>query len=486
MIKLEDMCICSDAILRDALVKIDKNAQGLLFVVVERKLLGVITDGDIRRSILSGKTIEDKITTIYNENCVYLPKSASLKKIQDTINEKIKVIPLVDGDGNIVDFASVSRLNRIPVLEPLLGGNELEYVSECVKTNWISSQGAFVGKFENHVREYTGSKYVLAVSNGTVALSLALSALNIGPGDKVIVPNLTFGASVNSIISVGAIPIIVDVDIDDWNISLDKIRDAIELGATAIMPVHIYGNPCKMHEIVELAKKNDLFVIEDCAEALGSSINGQHVGTFGDAGTFSFFGNKVITCGEGGAIIFKSKSTYEKAKILRDHGMEPGRRYYHLYPGYNYRITNLQAAIGCAQFEQLDLFQKKRKEIYSWYNEFLSEKDYFDYQVVDSKSEVSYWLYTIKFKNELDVCRNEVVSRLSNFGIDTRPMFFPMDEMPAFKSFEHFLNGNTKAISFKSISLPTSVYLTRNDVYYIVGKFFEVIDSILESKFAER
>ena len=217
MIELEDMCIDYKTVLRDALVKMDKNAQGLLFVVDDLKLLGVITDGDVRRAMISGKTVDEPLTEIYNPNFKYLNQTASAESIQESLSDKIKVIPLVDNRGNIVDFSSIYRLHRIPVLEPLLGGNELQYVTECIKTNWISSQGKYVKKFEDEVKAYTGSKYALAVSNGTVALHLALVSLGIGSGDEVIVPDITFGATLNAVVLAGAKPVIIDVDTNTYH-----------------------------------------------------------------------------------------------------------------------------------------------------------------------------------------------------------------------------------------------------------------------------
>ena len=482
MIELVDLCINHESLLREALVKMDQNAQGLLFVVDNHKLLGVITDGDARRSIISGKTIDDSISSIYNRDCEYLSHNASVEEIQASLSNRIKVIPLVDGNGNVVDFSSVYRLHRIPVLEPLLGGNELEYVTECITTNWISSQGKYVKKFEEEVENYTGSKYALAVSNGTVALHLALVSLGIGAGDEVIVPDITFGATLNAIVLAGAKPVLIDVDESTWNISIELLKEHITPKTKAIMPVHIYGVPCNMPEILELAKSNELLVVEDCAEALGSSINGKHVGTFGDIGTFSFFGNKVITCGEGGAIIFNDEEIYNKAKILRDHGMAPGKRYWHEVVGFNYRLTNLQAAVGCAQFEQLAGFREKRKMIFSWYEKYLLASSLFDVQSLDAGYESSYWLFTLRLKEHSQIERDDLITKLAKVGIDSRPIFYPMSQMPPFKEYEKHLLGTSEIISATGISLPTSVYLTEEEVLSISTEVLNCIDSTIHLK----
>jgi len=482
MTMLKDLCVDHNAILRDALIQMDKNAQGLLFVVDGKKLLGVITDGDVRRAILSGKTIQDSISFIYNNNYKYLPHTATVEKIQMCLSNKIKVIPLVDDEHNIVDFSSAYRLHRIPVLEPLLGGNELEYVTECITTNWISSQGKYVQQFEEEVKSYTGSKYALAVSNGTVALHLALVSLGIGPGDEVIVPDITFGATLNAVVLAGATPVIIDVEEKTWNMSVELLRNVITDKTKAIMPVHIYGVPCNMPAIMELAKSHNLLVVEDCAEALGSSINGKHVGTFGDIGTFSFFGNKVITCGEGGAIIFNDEEAYEKAKVLRDHGMTPGKRYWHDVVGFNYRLTNLQAAVGCAQFEQLANFREKRKNIFSWYNEYLLSSGYFEVQELTDGYEPSYWLFTAKLKKNSLIERDDLIDKLSKVGVDTRPVFYPMSQMPPFVKYDKLLIGSSINISAEGISLPTSVYLTESDIKHISSEIIKSIDGYINFK----
>ena len=480
MIELADLCVNYKTVLRDALVKMDQSAQGLLFVVDNSKLLGVISDGDVRRALISGKTIHDSIADIYSRNCKYLPHTASIEDIQQNLNKKIKIIPIVDDKGNVVDFSSIYRLHRVAILEPLLGGNELEYVTDCIKTNWISSQGKYVTKFEEEIKAYTGCEHVLAVSNGTVALHLALVSLGIGLGDEVIVPDITFAATLNAVLLAGAKPVIIDVEMDTWNMSIDLLRKHVTPKTKAIMPVHIYGVPCNMPEIMDIAGKNNILVIEDCAEALGSSISGKHVGTFGDIGTFSFFGNKVITCGEGGAVIFNDLDTYHKAKVLRDHGMTPGKRYWHDVVGFNYRLTNLQAAVGCAQFEQLDGFREKRKQIFSWYEKYLLTSSFFDLQTLFDGYESSYWLFTVRLKAHNLIERDNLVEKLAKLGIDTRPVFYPMSHMPPFKAYKKYLAGVSDIISATGISLPTSVYLTEEDIIKISEEILSCIDSSVQ------
>ena len=337
---LKIMIISIDSTIRDAIETINNNSQGVCFVVENKtKFKGLITDGDVRRAFLSGAENNSSIKGYMKTDALTLSISASPIEIQKSLSSMIKHIPLIDSEGNIKDYVSNNHFQRIPLAEPLLLGNEINYVNECLKTNWISSKGKFVDEFEKEFSNYHNMPHALAVSNGTVALSLALEALGIGKDDEVIVPDLTFAASINAIIHSGATPVLVDVNLETWTLDVRQFEKAISPKTKAVMPVHLYGHPSEMDEIVEIAKKNKLFIVEDCAEALGSKINNKIIGTFGDANCFSFFGNKTITTGEGGMILFKDQKIAQKARILRDHGMNPERRYWHDVIGYNYRMT---------------------------------------------------------------------------------------------------------------------------------------------------
>ncbi len=328
---------------------LDFTAMGIVFVTNKNgQLGGVLTDGDIRRALLKNLSLKDTVNEIMNKDFVSLPVDTDNSTILEHINDRVKIIPLVDAEMLLVDYASIHKIRRIPIASPLLTGNELAYVTDCIKTNWISSQGKYVREFEALFSQYHDNMASLAVSNGTVALHLALVALGIAKGDEVIVANLTFAASVNAILYTGAIPVLADVDPVTWNIDVNKVKDLITPRTKAIMPVHLYGHPCDMDEIMQIAKEHKLSVIEDCAQGLGSLYKDKPVGIFGDAATFSFYGNKTVTTGEGGMILFRNKQVAERAATLRDHGMQKTRRYWHAEIGYNYRLTNLQAAIGAS------------------------------------------------------------------------------------------------------------------------------------------
>jgi perosamine synthetase len=255
---------------------------------------------------------------------------------------------------------------KIPVYQPSLKGNEKKYVNECLDSTWISSKGKFVNQFENAFAEYVGVKHAATVSNGTVAIHLALLALGIGEGDDVIVPTLTYIASVNSIAYTGANPVFVDSLQDSWQIDPADVVKKITPRTKAIMAVHLYGHPCDMDALMEICKKHDLFLIEDCAEAIGTLYKGKHVGTFGDISTFSFFGNKTITTGEGGMVVTNDETLHDRSLHFKGQGLAKHRQYWHDVIGYNYRMTNICAAIGLAQLEQIEqvLIEKKKSSRY--------------------------------------------------------------------------------------------------------------------------
>lgn len=357
----------------------------------------------------------------------------------------------------------------IPIMKPNLSGNELKYVTNCVETEWISSQGYYVTKFEELVGEYIGSPYALAVSNGTVALHLALVSLGIGEGDEVIVPDMTFAASINAILHAGATPVLVDVDKDTFNISVSEILNVIDEKTKAIMPVHLYGNPCDMDAINKIAEEYDLIVIEDAAEAFGSEYKGKKVGGLSDASTFSFYGNKTITTGEGGIIVFKDREVYEYASILRDHGMRKDRRYWHDYLGYNYRMTNLQAAVGVAQMERIESIIIRKTVIANYYLERFRDVKELEIPKNDiEKSLNTYWLFTF-LVNET-TSREDFRKYLTDKGIETRPTFISAHEMPPYTQLKRGEVPNSKLISQKGVSIPSYIDLKDTELEYIANQ----------------
>jgi perosamine synthetase len=436
MIELQSLMIQSNATIRCALESLNKSGLATLFVVNnENVLLGILTDGSIRRSLLSNYDLDCSVIDVMKSEFISFPVETDNAIILSAINDSIKVIPLTDENNRLVDYASINKIRRISIAAPLLTGNELAYVTDCIKTNWISSQGKYVRLFEDMFSKYHNNFFSVAVSNGTVALHLALVALGIGEGDEVIVPDLTFAASANAVIYSGANPVLIDIAPDSWNLNIDKLEEVVSSRTKAIMPVHLYGNPCDMEPILAFAKKYNLFVLEDCAEALGSFYNNQPVGVFGDAATFSFYGNKTITTGEGGMVLFKDKSVAVRAEMLRDHGMRKTKRYWHEEVGFNYRLTNIQAAIGVAQFERLSEFVAAKRRIAKCYNEVLIKSGYFQLPGEESNTINSYWLYTCLVNKTAPFTRDQLMNYLNNLGVETRPVFFPLHIMPPYSKF---------------------------------------------------
>lgn len=358
---------------------------------------------------------------------------------------------------------------KYPVYQPSLGDKEKENVMECLNSTWISSKGKFITQFEDSFSKYIGVKHSAAVCNGTVALHLALLALGISEGDEVIVPSFTYIASVNAIKYTGAKPVFVDSDLITWQIDPEKIEEKITPGTKAIMAVHLYGQPCEMDAIKKIAVKHKLYIIEDCAEAFGSLYKGKHVGTIGDISTFSFFGNKTITTGEGGMVVTNDPSLNEKVIHLKGQGLAKNREYYHDIIGYNYRMTNICAAIGSAQLERADELIEKKIQIAKWYEEKLRNTPVvFHSEVGDVKH--SFWMVSILFKDSVE--REKIREQLKQNGIETRPTFHPVHMMPMYYQ-EGFSLPVAEDLGSRGINLPSYPDLNETDVDFICQKIRE-------------
>jgi perosamine synthetase len=364
-------------------------------------------------------------------------------------------------------------MKKISLVQNNFDGNELKYVTRAIKTGWVSSQGPYIKNFENRFKKFIGTSYALAVSNGTVALQLALASLGIKKNDEIIVPNLTFASPVNAILHSGARPILCDIDPKSYCVNYELLKKKITKRTKAIIIVHLYGYPVDLTRILELKKKN-IFIIEDCAESLGSYIKNKHVGTFGDIGTFSFFANKTITTGEGGMLTFKNSLIYKKAKLLRDHGMSAKRKYWHLEVGFNFRITNLQAALGLAQLEKIKSFLKKKYFIGDVYKKYLCLNNNIQLPINNKVVINSFWNYPIRLINKLKYKRNQLISILNKNKIESRKAFYPINKMPAY----HFLKEknlkNSNKIYKEILCLPSGIHINHDDVRKIckiINKF---------------
>ena len=361
---------------------------------------------------------------------------------------------------------------QYPVYQPSLSGNEKKYVNECLDSTWISSKGKFVNEFEKSFAAFIGADYATGVCNGTVAIHLALVALGLGEGDEVIVPTFTYIASVNPILQVGATPVFVDSLADTWQMSPEDIRKKITPNTKALMVVHLYGHPCEMDEIMAIAKEHNLFVVEDCAEAIGTTYKGKHVGTFGDIATFSFFGNKTITCGEGGMVATNDATLNDRLVHFKGQGLAKYREYWHDTIGFNYRMTNIQAAIGLAQLEQVQTFLAQKKQIAQWYQAGLKGLPIACHCAVGDGANHSYWMCSILV--EKAPVRDELRAFLKAAGIETRPTFYPVHTMPVYAN-KFIKHPVAEDIASRGINLPSYPLLTQEDVAFIcqtIAKFY--------------
>ena len=457
---------------KEALKTIEINGLGIVFFIdSNKKLIGSFSDGDSRRVILKKTSLPkmiEKNSDFYNKKPHYLPFDCQISEIWALFHHNIKCVPLVDNNMNVVDFSTSSRVRKFSILQPVIGDEEINNLLECANTGWISSQGRFIKKFEDDFSSYLNGGHAVAVSSGTAALQLGMLALDIGANDEVIVPNFTFGASINAIIHVGAIPVLVDVDPETWTLSLKAIEAAINKNTKAIMPVHLYGQSAHIDEITKIAKNNNLHIVEDCAEALGGTYKKRLIGRDGDATCFSFFANKLITTGEGGMVVFKDKKIADKAKIMRDHGMSPQKKYWHEFAGVNFRMTNMQASIGVAQLKKINNFLLKRKNVFQRYDKNFKSNSQLLLLPKNSWSENSYWLYTLVVSEFTEKKRDKLLKALSDRGIDARPGFYPLHKMPPYQKYS---NGSDYPISSflgtSIINLPSSPGLTSDEIDHI-------------------
>ncbi len=361
-------------------------------------------------------------------------------------------------------------LPLIPVYRPDLAGNERAYVLDCVDSSWISSLGVYVEKFEKMVADYVGAKHAIAVSNGTVALHLALHCLGIGPGDEVIVPTFTYISSVNTITQTGATPVFVDSQIDDWSLDIEDVRRKITSSTKAIMPVHLYGYACDMPALRALADEHGLAIVEDCAEALGSTTHGKHVGSWSEVATYSFFGNKTITTGEGGAVTTDDDELAAMLRKVKGQGQSLTRRYWHDVVGFNYRMTNIAAAIGVAQMERIEATLARKHLISRIYRDLLKDSPV-EFQAQKPRVASSDWLVSLLLPRSVD--RDRVMSHMAELSVETRPVFYCAHHMPMYRSNEKL--PIAEEISERGISLPSFPSLTEDDQIRVANSLIMAI-----------
>ncbi|OGP15939.1 MAG: aminotransferase DegT [Deltaproteobacteria bacterium GWC2_55_46] len=353
----------------------------------------------------------------------------------------------------------------IPVCEPTLRGNELKYLKECVETNWISSTGRKIIQFEEAFARAVGAKYGVSCTNGTTALQLALYVAGVGPGDEVIIPTFTMIATANVVTHLGAKPVLVDSDPYTYTMDVGKIEEKITKKTKAIVPVDIYGHPCEMDAVLDIAERHGLAVIEDAAEAHGAEYRGRKIGSISDASTFSFYANKIITTGEGGMITTDSKEFYDKARNIRDHAFSEERHFWHKYVGFNFRMTNLQAAIGLAQVERFDELVGARVRNAQAYNSLLKDVPGLTLPPQAQGVKNVFWMYAIMVEDAFGMNRDELRGRLAERGIETRTFFIPMHLQPIYhKQYMGQSYPVSESLCSKGLYLPSSSSLSEYDI----------------------
>ena len=377
----------------------------------------------------------------------------------------------------------------IPVNEPLLNGNEKKYLNECIDTGWISSEGPFVKRFEHDMAAAVGRRHGIAVSNGTAALELAIASLGLEPGDQILMPTFTIISCAAAVVRCGCVPVLIDSEPSTWNMDLASLKAKVEdeIGRKgnrklkAIMVVHIYGLPVEMDPVQELADRYGLKIIEDAAEMHGQTCRGRRCGGFGDLSTFSFYPNKHITTGEGGMVLTDDDHLAERCRSLRDLCFQPAKRFVHDELGYNFRMTNMQAALGVAQLERLDEFVARKRRMGTGYTEMLAAVEGLELMPARTDyAENIYWVFALVLKESVPFDGKEAIRRLAQAGIGTRPFFWPMHEQPVFQGMGLFQGERhpvAERIARRGFYIPSGMALTDAQQATVVAAIKELIEA---------
>ncbi|CAK0742682.1 GDP-perosamine synthase [Gammaproteobacteria bacterium] len=362
----------------------------------------------------------------------------------------------------------------IPVYEPNITENDIEQIGWAARSGWVSSLGEFIIQFEEAFARFCQTQFALTVSNGTAALHLALISLDIGEGDEVIIPDLTFVATANAVTYTGARVVPVEIDPDTLCLSPVAFEAAITSRTKAVIPVHLYGHPAEMVAICAIAGHYGIRVIEDAAEAHGAEAHGRRVGSFGDFGAFSFYANKLITTGEGGMLTTNDPVLYERAKFLRDHAMSRNRRYWHTEVGYNYRITNLQAALGCSQLQRIDQILRSKREVFTSYYSQLASLPGISLNRCALWANSVYWMVNVEHQEWNEASRDNIMAQLKQFGVDSRPYFYPISDLPMYQD-TSVATPIAHSISKRGINLPSSPTLLKSDIDRVCNALRKII-----------
>ena len=467
----EFVCKRSDNVFAAIEKCLDNGLGACLVVGDDQSLIGRITLDDIRSGILDGHLLGDTSLEHYIQNGVRHDDDNDRLSNEPPIDNG-PLVPVVDYRGHLIDVEVDRSKQFVQVAKPHLSHHEFRAVLDAFISTWISSKGPYVRRLESEVAAYVGTQHGVAVSNGTVALHLALLALGIGAGDEVIVPDLTFAATVNAVLHCGATPILADIDPLTWTLTLEQIERVFTPRTKAIIPVHLYGRPAEIGPIVDFAHARGCVVIEDCAEALGARYADRVVGQFGDIGCFSFYANKIVTTGEGGICLTNSPAATGTIMQLRDHGVAPGTSYWHERVGYNYRMTNLQAAIGCGQIWRINETLERNRRIERMYRERLADIPGVGFPPdLPAIYQPVVWLACAHVPAD---ARARLIERARHADIEMRPFFYPLSTLPCYEKYARPCPSSL-ALSRTGINLPTSSAVDDRVVEKIRRVFLETL-----------
>jgi perosamine synthetase len=447
---------------------LDNGLGSCLVVEDNQQLIGRISLDDIRGAIADGTAAAHP--TLDHHLRAARSTAEAVSRNDAVADDVLRAI--VDSRGHLTGVSIDRSMQPIQVSRPDLSREEFRALLDAFVSSWISSKGPYVDKFEGTFRDFVGAGHGIAVTNGTVALHLALVALGIGPGDEVIVPDLTFAATINAVLYCGATPVLVDVDPQTWCMTVETMAPACTSRTRAVIPVHLYGRPAEIGPIVEFARPRGIAVVEDCAEAPGARYDGRMVGRFGDVACFSFYANKIVTTGEGGMCLTDDSRLARSIRQLRDHGMTPGRSYWHERVGYNYRLTNLQAAIGHAQLARIDGTLKRNRRIEALYRDTLAGLPEITFApTMPAEYEPVVWLACARVPADR---RDRILEAARRASIEMRPFFHPLSQLPPYVRFGRpFVNSAELAKT--GLNLPTS----RDVDEQVVARVAQVFDSVL-------
>lgn len=483
--RIESIIVEKEKTIKGVMQCIDKSGIGIALVVNRgRKLLGVATDGDIRRALLSGKSFDSSISSVMNTKPTIALEETSASELLDLMLKKsIGQIPIIDTEGTIVDLVLLSQLKSIPLSSPDITHKEIEIINQVLATPSLSI-GPKIKEFEQKIANYIGTRHAVAVNSGTSALHLGIRGLDIKDGDEVITTPFSFIASANCALFERAKPIFVDIDKNTLCIDVTKIEEKISTKTKAILPVHVFGHPCQMDKVMEIARLHHLVVIEDACEAIGAEYKGKKVGSFGNVGVFAFYPNKQITTAEGGMIVTDDENIAELCRSMRNQGREDNNSWLsHKRLGYNYRMSELSAALGVAQTNRIDEILKKRQQVADFYNERLKEADEVEIPYIDPDVKMSWFVYVIRLNSERfsREGRDRILQELKGKGISCSNYFPPIHLEPFYQQLFGYKEGDfpiTEKVSGLTIAMPFYNNLTEEEVDYICNSLKDIIIKI--------